>query len=166
MSKGPIRGPDNASRECDALPKTCDFSAAVTPCCSANSAEAARDDARHMSEREKGTAGAVPFTLTPARLLEEFQADYCSSFKIVCGTAFAWASMAVPACKRIWFLVKLTISRDMSVSAICDSDAVRFWLLTCRFEIVDMKRFWTAPNAPRLLETSATAPSINCWALA
>ena len=33
-------------------------------------------------------------------------------------------------------------------------------------EIVDMKRFCTAPKAPRLLDTSATAPSISCCALA
>ena len=52
----------------------------------------------------------------------------------------------MPACKRIWFLVKLTISSDMSVSTIGDSEAVRFWLVTCRFEIVDWKRFWTAPS--------------------
>ena len=51
---------------------------------------------------------------------------YCRSLRIVCGAALACASMAVPACKRIWFFVKLTISSDMSVSAICDSEAVRF----------------------------------------
>jgi len=55
---------------------------------------------------------------------------YWRSLRIVCGTAFACASMAVPACKRIWFLVKFTISSDMSVSMICDSDADKFWLVT------------------------------------
>ena len=43
--------------------------------------------------------------------------------------------MAVPACKRIWFFVKLTISSDMSVSTICDSDARQ--VLAAHLEVRD-----------------------------
>ena len=65
---------------------------------------------------------------------------------MVWGAAFAWASMAVPACRRIWSRVKLTISYAMSVSRMRLSDAERFSVVTCRLAIVDWNRFWSAPS--------------------
>ena len=61
----------------------------------------------------------------------------------------AWPSMAVPAWVRIWLRVKVVISSAMSVSRIRDSDAARFSVVVCRFEIVDSKRFWAAPSRTR-----------------
>ena len=71
----------------------------------------------------------------------------------------AWASMDVPACCRIWFLVYSTISDAMSVSRIRDSEATRFSVVTCRFATADSSRFWTAPRLPRVVETAAMAVS-------
>src|SRR5690606_7557691 len=50
-------------------------------------------------------------------------ADYWSRRRMTCGAAFAWASIAVPACCRIWFFVKVDISCAMSASRIVDSAA-------------------------------------------
>ena len=79
--------------------------------------------ARAPPESNRGWGSCLPHP-SIGRVLRHCRSScgrYWSSFKIVCGAAFACASMAVPACKRIWFLVKLTISSDMSVSTICDS---------------------------------------------
>ena len=67
----------------------------------------------------------------------------------------------MPACWRIWFLVKLTISAAMSVSRIRDSEADRFSVVTCKLLIVDSNRFWVAPRAPRAAEIVAIAVSVS-----
>ena len=41
--------------------------------------------------------------------------------------------MAVPACARIWFLLKDAISSAMSTSRIVDSAAAVFWMVEARF---------------------------------
>src|SRR4051794_36763186 len=86
---------------------------------------------------------------------------YLRSCRTVCGTAFAWASMAVPACWRICARVKLIISEAMSVSRMRDSEAERFSVVTERFEIVRSNRFWKAPRLPRRVETVVIALSID-----
>lgn len=45
---------------------------------------------------------------------------------------FAWASMAVPACIRIWLLVKEVISAAISTSRITDSAACTFSMVVAR----------------------------------
>ena len=85
---------------------------------------------------------------------------------MVCGAAFAWASMAVPACNRIWSRVKLTISAAMSVSRMRLSEAERFSVVTWRFAMVDSNRFWSAPSLPRRAETDAIAASTSVAAVA
>ena len=83
--------------------------------------------ASFVPESEGGGGVASP-TPSIGEVLRHCRSSWCywSSLRIVCGTAFACASMAVPACKRIWSLVKLTISSDMLVSTIWDSEADRF----------------------------------------
>ena len=49
-----------------------------------------------------------------------------------CGAELAWARIAVPACCRIWVLVKLTISAATSRSLMRDSEALRFSDATLR----------------------------------
>src|SRR5437660_5418364 len=85
--------------------------------------------------------------------------DYLRSCRTVAGTWLAWASIAVPACDMIWLRVKLTISRDMSVSRTRDSDAVRFSEATDRLATMCSKRFWVAPRVDRAVETLAMAES-------
>jgi len=46
--------------------------------------------------------------------------------RIPCGAWLAWARIAVPACWRIWVLVKVTISAATSRSRIRESEAARF----------------------------------------
>jgi hypothetical protein len=48
------------------------------------------------------------------------------SWSTLCGRMFAWASIALPDCMRIWFFVKSTICSAMSVSLIRDSEACMF----------------------------------------
>ena len=71
------------------------------------------------------------------------------------------ASIAVPACWRIWFFVKLTISDAMSVSRIRLSDADRFSTATLRLLIVWSNRFCRAPRSARTVETVWIAVSIS-----
>ena len=47
---------------------------------------------------------------------------YLSKVSICCGPEFACASIAIPACCRIWFLVKSEISDAISTSRIVDSE--------------------------------------------
>src|SRR5438067_6429074 len=68
--------------------------------------------------------------------------------------------MAVPACRRICCLVKLTISEAMSVSRMRDSDAERFSTDTCRLLMTDSKRFWNAPRLARVVDTVEMAESM------
>ena len=53
-------------------------------------------------------------------------ATYLRSCRTACGAWLACASMAVPACCRIWFLVRVTISSAMSTSRMRLSAEVRF----------------------------------------
>src|SRR5205809_1849594 len=64
------------------------------------------------------------------------------SFRTPWGAWLAWASMAVPACDRIWVLVNLVISCAMSVSVMADFDADRFSTATLMLLIVWSNRFW------------------------
>ena len=48
---------------------------------------------------------------------------YPKSARTCCGAMFAWASMAVPAWSRIWFLVNVVISEAISTSRMTDSAA-------------------------------------------
>jgi len=48
---------------------------------------------------------------------------YPKRLRTDCGAILAWASMAVPAWSRIWFLVKLVISWAISTSRMTDSAA-------------------------------------------
>src|SRR2546422_8672642 len=84
---------------------------------------------------------------------------YCRSFRTLCGTWLAWASMAVPAWFMIWSRVNCTISRLMSVSRVRDSDDVRFSAATDRLATMCSKRFCVAPRVDRAVETSAMAES-------
>ena len=43
---------------------------------------------------------------------------YCRSDRAVCGTTFAWASIAVEACDSTWARVKRETSKAMSASLI------------------------------------------------
>src|SRR2546429_7844088 len=58
--------------------------------------------------------------------------SYCRSFRTLCGTWLAWASMAVPAWFMIWSRGKFTISMLMWVSRTRDSDDERFSAATDR----------------------------------
>ena len=66
-----------------------------------------------------------------------------------CGAELAWARIAVPACCRIWVLVKLTISDATSRSLMRDMEALRFSDATEMLAVVCSRRFWTAPRLPR-----------------
>ena len=65
----------------------------------------------------------------------------------------AWARIAVPACCRIWVLVKLTISDARRVPD-ADCEALRFSDATEMLATVCSRRFWTAPRLPRMVLTS------------
>jgi hypothetical protein len=69
------------------------------------------------------------------------------------GAWFACASIAVPACERIWDRVNCTISSAMSVSRIRLSDADRFSTATLRELMVCSKRFCEAPSSARVVDT-------------
>src|SRR2546426_2801812 len=84
---------------------------------------------------------------------------YCRSFRTLCGTWLAWASMAVPAWFMIWSRVKFTISRLMSVARTRDSDDERFSAATERLATMCSKRFCVAPRVDRAVETLAMAES-------
>ena len=68
--------------------------------------------------------------------------------------------MLVPACCRIWFFENSTISLAMSTSRIRLSDAVRFSWYVARLFRVCSRRFCTAPNEPRSVETASIAASM------
>ena len=61
--------------------------------------------------------------------------NYRNRLKTCCGARFAWANMAVPACSRIWFLVKEVISDAISASRMTDSAAWVFSTLLARFAL-------------------------------
>src|SRR5579885_668949 len=55
---------------------------------------------------------------------------YRNKVNACCGSAFAWARMAMPDCTRIWFLVNTEVSYATSASRMRDSAAEKFWLVT------------------------------------
>ena len=63
-------------------------------------------------DRPADGKGARPCGRTPLRrrTSQLTSSDQRRSDRIVCGIWFAWASIAVPACCRTWFLVNATIS--------------------------------------------------------
>ena len=68
-------------------------------------------------------------------LLGGYAPDYCSSWSAVCGTTFAWASMAVAACDRTCERVKAETSVAMSASLI---EASEFWIFSIAFSVKEM----------------------------
>ena len=77
----------------------------------------------------------------------------------------AWANTATPACCRICALVSEAVSAAKSASWMRLRDAVRFSDTAWRFEIVDSKRFWMAPNWLRSEDTEVRAASTRWMAL-
>ena len=104
-----------------------------------------RDEA--APERE-GDSARTP-TVSPVRLIYAQR----SSCRTPWPDWLACASMAVPACCRMFDAVYLTISAAMSVSAMRLLAAARFSAETCSELIVDSKRFWIAPRSARADET-------------
>src|SRR5690554_5341184 len=90
-----------------------------------------------------------------------------SRLSTACGSWLAWASMAVPACCMIWFLVRLADSAAKSVSMIRLRAADTFSEMFCRLLMVDSKRFCTAPMSARwesIPFSAASITSIACCA--
>ena len=84
-------------------------------------------------KRGFGLKGYVFWGFSPElRTLNEL-INYPKSPSTCCGAMFAWASMAVPACIRIWLLVKDDISMAMSTSRMVDSAADVFSMVVARF---------------------------------
>ena len=75
----------------------------------------------------------------------QLQYHYCSSDNTDCGIALAWATIAVPACCRIWKRVRLAVSMAKSASMMRPREAAWFSAATCRLFTTDWKRFCTAP---------------------
>ena len=80
------------------------------------------------------------------------------------GLAFACASIAVPACCRIWVRVRFAVSAAKSASRMRLRDADRFSAVVCRLAIADSKRFWYEPSTPRVETTWASAASTTASA--
>src|SRR5690606_19884890 len=81
---------------------------------------------------------------------------------------FAWASIAVPACWRIWYLVNEVDSSAMSASRIVDSAAITFWVIVATFAAANSIRDCAAPMVPIAWLTLSIAESIAdsaLWAL-
>ena len=78
-----------------------------------------------------------------------------------CGSWFACATIAVPACCRTWARDRAAVSAAKSASWMRLRDAERFSLAVCRFSIVDEKRFCTAPSAARDESIVCSAASIE-----
>ncbi len=76
---------------------------------------------------------------------------YLNNDRSACGAAFAWASMAVPAWSRIWFLVNAVISLAISVSRMVDSADCTFSMVVARLAEAYPSLFWAAPISPRRL---------------
>ena len=69
--------------------------------------------------------------------------------RMLCGAWLACASIAVPDCWRIWFLVNSIISWAMSASRMRDSAAWTFSAVRPRRLMVCSRRFWMAPRFAR-----------------
>src|SRR5262249_26294833 len=75
------------------------------------------------------------------------------------GPEFACATIAVPACCRIWARVRFAVSAAKSVSRMRLREAERFSDTACKLLMVDWKRFWIAPSVLRRVETELSAES-------
>src|SRR5690606_1772050 len=84
---------------------------------------------------------------------------YRSSESTFCGRALACASMATPACCRIWARVRLAVSAAKSASRMRERAAERFSELVLRLAMVDSKRLCTAPSSARNPATWCSAES-------
>ena len=71
---------------------------------------------------------------------------YCNSASIDCLDWFAWASIEVAACDKIWFLVKLAVSAAKSASRIRLFAALVLVAMLDRLLIVWSNLFSKAPN--------------------
>src|SRR4051794_25166743 len=111
--------------------------------------------------RVRGEAGGLPPHPGGAELgAQLLRVDQRSSDRTPCEAWLACASIAVPACDRIWFRVYWTISCAMSASRMRLSDAVRFSTATLRLLMVWSNRFWMAPRSARVDDTVLMARSI------
>src|SRR6218665_1127367 len=75
------------------------------------------------------------------------------------GSWFAWATIAVPACCRIWARDRLAVSAAKSASRMRERDADRFSEVTCRLSIEVSKRDCNAPSLARWLLMKASPAS-------
>jgi hypothetical protein len=76
------------------------------------------------------------------------------------GCWLACESIDTPACARTCDLVKFVISDAMSTFVMFPCAVARFSWLVARLVSVYCRRFWTAPNAARWVETLPIAASI------
>src|SRR5712691_5923549 len=90
---------------------------------------------------------------------EGYETDYRSRVNTDCDIWFVCASMATPACCRIWALVIAAVSCAKSASWIRLREALRFSDIVCRLAIAESKRFCTAPRVPRKVFTVERAAS-------
>ena len=74
-------------------------------------------------------------------------ADPCSRLSTFCLDALAWASIAVDACCRIWFLAKFVFSSAKSASSILPLAADRLAEIFVRLFTVWFRRLETAPSS-------------------
>ena len=70
----------------------------------------------------------------------------------------------MPACCRIWALVRLAVSAAKSASKIRERDALTFSEVVWALEMAVLKRFCTAPRPARRSATNAKAPSTTASA--
>src|SRR5690606_16672480 len=73
-------------------------------------------------------------------------APYFSSASTPCGIWLACATMAVPACCRIWVRVRLAVSAAKSASRMRERDADMFSDVMFRLAMLVSKRDWRAPS--------------------
>src|SRR5436190_16693315 len=85
---------------------------------------------------------------------------YCSSLRTDCGSWLACATIAVPACCRIWARDMFAVSDAKSASVIRLAAADWFSTELCRFDTTALKRFCEAPKVARWLLTSLIAASM------
>ena len=104
---------------------------AHSPLSSAGALRSLKASGRPPRTARSCVGGRPPRTARPLiRPPRDIPSGACSSYRRSCRTAcgawLAWASIAVPACCRIWFLVRETISSAMSTSRMRLSAEVRF----------------------------------------
>src|SRR6266571_1496056 len=86
---------------------------------------------------------------------------YCRSLSTDCGSWLACATIAVPACCRIWARDMFAVSDAKSASVIRLAAADWFSTELCRFDTTALKRFCEAPKVARWLLTSLIAASMS-----